>query len=146
MSVEIRELAISDEVALCDLMDAVVPEWRDLAGLPASGPRAFLADDDSFVVGAYLSAEPVGWAWAVRIRYPNGRRVAYLHQLDVVEGHRRRGVGTMLVEAAIECARRLGCSKFWLSTGGHNDAAQALYDRLGGDRKPDGDVNYWWEL
>lgn len=34
----------------------------------------------------------------------------------------------------------------WLSTGGHNEAAQALYESLGGDRKPLGDVNYWRTL
>ena len=33
-----------------------------------------------------------------------------------------------------------------LSTGGHNKTAQALYESLRGDRKPLGDVNYWWDL
>jgi hypothetical protein len=28
----------------------------------------------------------------------------------------------------------------------HNETAQALYESLGGDRKPLGDVNYWWDL
>ncbi len=27
-----------------------------------------------------------------------------------------------------------------------NETAQALYESLGGDRKPLGDVNYWWDL
>lgn len=39
-----------------------------------------------------------------------------------------------------------GSTRFWLSTGGHNEGAQALYDSLDGDRKPLGDVNYWWQL
>ena len=39
-----------------------------------------------------------------------------------------------------------GSTKFWLSTGGHNEVAQALYASLDGDRKPLGDVNYWWDL
>ena len=43
-------------------------------------------------------------------------------------------------------ARRRGSTKLWLSTGGHNEIAQALYESLGGDRKPLGDVNYWWDL
>jgi hypothetical protein len=43
-------------------------------------------------------------------------------------------------------ARERGSTKFWLSTGGHNEIAQSLYASLGGDRKPLGDVNYWWDL
>lgn len=42
--------------------------------------------------------------------------------------------------------RRHGSTRLWLSTGGHNETAQALYESLGGDRKPLGDVNYWWDL
>ena len=146
MSFAVRELGLGDESALREVMDAVVPGWEDLLAPEASGPLAFLADGDTTGLAAYSGVEPVGWAWGVRIRYPNGRLITYLHELDVVEAHRRRGVATMLVEASMSIARQRGCSKFWLSTGGHNDVAQALYERLGGERKPLGDVNYWWEL
>ena len=146
MALAIRELTTSDEAALRELMDAVVPGWVDLLAPSASGPLAFLADDDTSVFGAYADGAPVGWAWGGRIRYPNGRRVTYLHELDVVESHRRQGIATMLIEASMEHARRAGCSRFWLSTGGHDEVAQALYEHLGGDRKPKGDVTYWWEL
>lgn len=146
MAFAIRELGIGDEADLRALMDAVVPGWEDHLAPGASGPRAFLADGHSTVVAAYADDEPVGWAWSARLRYPNGRLVTYLHELDVVDGHRRRGIATMLVEASMSIARQRGCSRFWLSTGGHNEAAQALYERLGGVRKPQGDVNFWWEL
>jgi hypothetical protein len=36
--------------------------------------------------------------------------------------------------------------RFWLSTGGHNETVQALDESLGGDLKPLGDVNYWWNV
>ncbi len=56
--------------------------------------------------------------------------------------------GSVMVNGreAIALARRLGSTRFWLSTGGHNDVAQALYESLGGERKTLGDVNYWWTL
>lgn len=144
MALAIRELGLADEEALRQLMDAVMPDWSDQLAPEASGPMAFLADGDNTVVGAYDGDAPVGWAWGVRIRYPTGRIVTYLHQLDVVDSHRRRGIATMLVEASMSIAKQRGCTRFWLSTGAHNEVAQALYDRLGGDRKPLGDVNYWW--
>lgn len=146
MTIAVREFGPADERALRDLMDAVVPGWVDQLAPVGSGPSTFLDDDDTFVLGAHDGGSPVGWAWGVRIRYPNGRLVAYLHELDVVETHRRRGIATMLVDAAMHVARSAGCSRFWLSTGGHNQIAQALYEHLGGDRKPQGDVNYWWDL
>lgn len=46
----------------------------------------------------------------------------------------------------MELARGRGAAKFWLSTGGHNTTAQALYESRDGDRKPLGDVNDWWDL
>lgn len=64
----------------------------------------------------------------------------------VHEGWRRQGTGRLLTEAAMQLGQHRGPSRFWLSTGGHNEGAQALYDELGGDRKPPGDVNYWWQL
>ncbi len=89
---------------------------------------------------------PAGLAWGLQIHYPSGRAVTYLHELDVREEFRRRGIATQLVVRSMELARSRGSTRFWLSTGGHNEIAQALYESLGGERKPLGDVNYWWEL
>ncbi|MDJ0768516.1 MAG: GNAT family N-acetyltransferase [Ilumatobacter sp.] len=148
MTVEYRELGARDATLLVDLMDAVVPDWRrrEVEG----GPDRFLADPNTLVLGAFDVASgvplPVGWAWAVGIRQPNGWSMAYLHQLDVVASHRRRGIGRQLVEHAMAVARQRGHDRFWLSTGGHNEVANAMYASLGGERKELGDVNYWWQL
>jgi ribosomal protein S18 acetylase RimI-like enzyme len=80
------------------------------------------------------------------MRSPSGRLTTYLHELDVHEDWRQQGVGSALVTATMNLACVRGSTKFWLSTGGHNEAAQALYESLGGDRKPLGDVNFWWDL
>ncbi len=80
------------------------------------------------------------------MRSPSGRLTTYVHELDVHENWRRRGVASTLVTEAMALARRRGSTRLWLSTGGHNDTAQALYESLGGDRRRRGDVNYWWVL
>lgn len=109
-------------------------------------PEAFLRDPASFVLGAYVDHTPAGLAWGLQMRSPSGRLPTYVHELDVHEQYRRRGVASALIRTAMAVARRRGSTEFWLSTGGHNQIAQALYDSLGGDRKPLGEVTYWWDL
>jgi ribosomal protein S18 acetylase RimI-like enzyme len=144
--VEIRELVAGGADQLVALFAAVLPGSPTAQADQLDEPDAFLRDPSSFVLGAYIDDAPVGLAWGLQMRSPSGRLTTYVHELDVHENWRRRGVGSALITEAITLARRHGSTKFWLSTGGHNDTAQALYESLGGDRKPLGDVNYWWDL
>jgi len=144
--VEIRELADGEADQLVELFDGVLPGSATALANQLDQPEAFLRDPSSFVLGAYIDDVPVGLAWGLQMRSPSGRLITYVHELDVHVDWRRQGIGSALITEAMTLARRIGSTKFWLSTGGHNDAAQALYESLGGDRKPLGDVNYWWDL
>ena len=146
VKVSVRELHRDDSVALVELFGAVLPGFAQAPAVGSSAPSDFLADPASFAFGAYVNDEPAGLAWGVQMRYPNGRLVTYLHQLDVRQQFRRHGIGRLLVQHSMDLARRRGSERFWLTTGGQNDVAQSLYESLGGVRKPLGDVNYWWQL
>lgn len=143
---ETRELIAGQEEQLVALFRAVLPDSSTAQVEHPDAPSAFLEEPNTFVVGAYEGTSPVGLAWGLQMRSPSGRLTTYLHELDVHDAWRRCGVGTALVTQAMIIARRSGSTKFWLSTGGHNETAQALYGSLDGDRKPLGDVNYWWDL
>lgn len=143
---EIRELAAGGADQLVALFAAVLPGSPTAQADPLDEPEAFLRDASSFVLGAYVDDVPVGLAWGLQMRSPSGRLTTYVHELEVHESWRRQGIGTALVTEAMTLARRRGSAKLWLSTGGHNETAQALYESLGGDRKPLGDVNFWWDL
>lgn len=142
--VEIRELQVGQPDVLVELFAAVLPDFDPSAD--GAGPQAFLEDPSSFALGAYVGGTPAGLAWGLHMRSPSGRLTTYVHELDVREAWRRQGIATALITEAMVLARRHGSTKFWLSTGAHNETAQALYESLGGDRKPLGDVNYWWTL
>ncbi len=144
--IEIRELLAGEVERLVALFDAVLPGFAAPLATDSDGPSSFLQDPTSFVLGAYIDETPVGLAWGLRMRSPSGRLTTYVHELYVRQAWRRQGIGTALLSDAMTVARRGGSTKFWLSTGGHNEVAQALYDSLGGERKPLGDVNYWWNL
>lgn len=143
---EIRELVEGDAGRLVALFAAVLPDSPTASSDDPEEQEEFLRDPTTFALGAYIDGTPVGLAWGMQMRSPSGRLTTYVHELDVHEHWRRRGVGSALITEAMSVARRRGSTKFWLSTGGHNTTAQALYLSLGGDRKPLGDVNFWWDL
>ncbi len=147
MSVSIRELGLADEAMVGELLDVMKPGWVDGLAPGASGPRAFVADTRSLMIGAYVDNEAAGWVWGSHIRRPTGQTMTYLHELDVVQPHRRRGLATMLVEAAIGAARRAGSDRLWLVTEADNDAANGLYRSLGAEALHDGAQRvYRWRL
>lgn len=59
------------------------------------------------------------------------QRTADLHRLVVAPSHRRSGVGSDLVLSGLEAVRRLGARSVLLEVDYHNEAAIALYQRLG---------------
>ena len=147
MTVAIRELGLADKVLLEELLDACMPEWGDQLDPTASSPLAFLADSKAFVFGAYVNNEPAGWAWGVQIRRPEGRSMSYLHELEVLGAHHRKGIATSLMEAAINQARSSGSGQLWLITRTTNQAAQGLYRSLGGVRASEaGEIRFRWDL
>ena len=78
--------------------------------------------------------EPVGYAvvtlgWSLE----SGGLDALLDEVFLDPVHRGSGVGTALVEAAVDHARALGASRIFLEVEAHNDRARRLYERLGFD-------------
>jgi RimJ/RimL family protein N-acetyltransferase len=103
--------------------------WRD-----ASDERRYLRAIRRYPNAAVYVAEEdgviVGRLSIARDQHPASRHVADLGLMVAAE-HRRRGVGTALLDAAVEWARQAGVRKLELHVFPWNKAAIALYDRFG---------------
>lgn len=72
----------------------------------------------------------VGYLW-FGVRGGEDGRYAALYEFVIHEGYRRRGYGTGALRALEAEVRRLGLEKIVLHVFGHNEAARALYRKVG---------------
>jgi glucosamine-phosphate N-acetyltransferase len=61
--------------------------------------------------------------------------VGYICDLVVEQEQRSRGVGTALVERAVEIARQRGCRRIELDSGFHRTEAHRFYERRGFEKR-----------
>jgi GNAT superfamily N-acetyltransferase len=110
----------------------------------ALGERSFFADrlarqhqGRGVLLVAWLGDRPVGDVYLMRepTDVPKVRRylpgIPHLDHLEVVGPLQRRGIGTALIGAGEDTARRLGDEQLALGVGLANVDARRLYERLG---------------
>ncbi|KNY08153.1 hypothetical protein AKH00_06890 [Microbacterium sp. GCS4] len=79
---------------------------------------------------AHADGEEVGILWLGE-RTRVGRPHAFVLDIEVAEGHRRRGHGREIMLAAEQEARRIGAESIGLHVFGFNAGAIAMYEGLG---------------
>jgi RimJ/RimL family protein N-acetyltransferase len=135
----IRRAEPGDAGALVRLAESVGSEeggwliadggWRSVAEerryLKAIRRHAYAA-----VLVAELDGDIVGRLSMGRDSHPASEHVADVGVM-VADGYRRRGIGRALMESAEAWARSVGVRKIELHVFPHNEAALALYERLG---------------
>jgi GNAT superfamily N-acetyltransferase len=126
--------------AYCDFYE-VSPSNADLIGLSSEliddpeheGLQLIARDADAKAVGFAT----VYWTWSTL----DTARIGVMNDLFVAESERGQGLAERLIEACRgECARR-GARRLTWQTAPDNARAQAVYDRIGGNREQW--VDYW---
>jgi len=130
---KVRRLGAGDEAEAIAAIHALKPA-AERGGHDASPAhmRALLARDESHLYVAAEDTAPVGFLIAYSVpRVDRDQDMIYLYEIQVLEGHRRRGVGAALVRALKDDCRGRNVMKVWVGTEADNTAARALYESTG---------------
>ncbi len=95
-----------------------------------------LAEPDKRIFLARVDSDPVGYLYCQVIRREESwaiyeRNQVYFHQMAVHSLHREKGVGTALVNAAMEWASELGVRQLGLDVYAFNEKAVAFFQKCG---------------
>jgi aminoglycoside 6'-N-acetyltransferase I len=96
---------------------------------------AFLRDLRHHLIAAIDDDRIVGFVSALDYWHPDKPRELWINEVGVSEAWRGRGVGSRLLQKTLEHARAIGCVEAWVGTEHDNEAALALYNKFGGERK-----------
>jgi ribosomal protein S18 acetylase RimI-like enzyme len=94
-------------------------------------PRtALLADDRTIFLAAFDGERPVGFAFGyVLPRRHGAESILFVYEIEVDEAYRRQGIGSRLMRELLA-----GHEDAFVLTEPDNDAANALYESVGGTR------------
>jgi GNAT superfamily N-acetyltransferase len=106
--------------------------------------EAAVADGDAFICVVAEGDTPVGWA-IVHTKYrddqdwePDTETMtlqegdnAYLENIEITARHRSKGLGTKLLQAVEEEARKRGKKALWLHSSENNGLAHRVFEREG---------------
>lgn len=145
-TVTVRSARSADEAELGRLGALLVAEHHEFDPRRFIAPMPNLAErygqfllsqverEGMLVLVAEREGEVVGYAYAglegndyMALRGPAG----VLYDLVVDPAHRRQGIGSALMDAALDRLRELGAPRVLLFTADMNHGAQAMFDRAG---------------
>jgi len=136
-SIEVRVLDRSDVASLRAMLAVFGTAFSDVETYTARQPddrylESLLARDTFVAIAAFVGGDVVGGlAGYVLPKFEQARSELYLYDLAVAQAHRRRGIATALVGAAQRLAAERGIWAVFVQADHGDDAAIALYAKLG---------------
>ena len=119
--------AYSDFYEVTPTDEALLTLSRALIADPQREGQQFLARDGD---GRAIGFATVYWLWSTT----SATRIGLMNDLFVAPEGRGSGAAEALIERCREACREHGASKLTWQTAKDNGRAQAVYDRIGGER------------
>jgi aminoglycoside 3-N-acetyltransferase I len=94
-----------------------------------------LADEATIFLAAFDGKEPIGFVFGYELPRRHGvPSMLFIYELGVNEAYRRQGIATRLMTELEQIARSRGIGEGFVLTEPDNEAANILYESLGGER------------
>ncbi len=138
----IIEKASSDDItALCSLLDVLFSqeaEFKPDALAQTAGLRMIMNNPEcGIILVARHKGRLVGMVSLLfTVSTALGGKVAILEDMVVLPTERGAGIGTKLLNAAIDTARKNACQRLTLLTDNDNDKARKFYEKQGLVKSP----------
>ncbi len=138
--IEVRRLGIGDEDKAVEIAEKVYGRR-----IGPEDVRGFLANPSNYLLGAYIRGEFAAFLAAHELQRNDGLpNMMYLHRIDTVDKHRRKGAAKACIgELKRMCVER-GICKMWVIS--DNEIAGKLYASTGGRRCIVEDAIYEYEF
>ena len=108
--------------------------------------KEFIDGNNNFGFVAKTDNKIVGFAFGYILLYPDGRKVFYLHAIDVMPEYQGKGYGTGLISFARDYAKTIKCFKMYLITNRSNISACKCYEKAGGINKANDEIVYVYDF
>ena len=126
--ITVKVLTSSDLPLLLNIADDVFDNPVDEAFA-----REFLADPRHHIVVALSEGVVIGFASAVRYIHPDKPTELWINEVGVAEADQNKGVGKAIMNEMLRLGKQLGCVNAWVLTDRSNEAANRLYQSVGGN-------------
>lgn len=138
--IEVRRLGVGDEDRAIEIADRIYGRQ-----IGPSEVRDFLANDANYLLGAYIGGEFAAFLVAHELQRNDGQpNMMYLHRIDTVEEHRRKGAASAIINELVRLAKERGCCKMWVIA--DNEIACKLYEATGARRDTGENVVFSYEI
>jgi aminoglycoside 3-N-acetyltransferase I len=99
-------------------------------------PRVgLLSDEATIFLAAFQGDEPIGFVFGYELPRRHGvPSMLFIYEIEVEEAYRRQGIATRLMTELEQIARARGIGEAFVLTEPDNEAANVLYESLGGER------------
>ena len=95
--------------------------------------REFLEDPRHHIVVALSDGVVIGFASAVHYIHPDKPTELWINEVGVADAHQGKGVGKAILNEMLRLGKQLGCVNAWVLTDRSNEAANRLYQSVGGN-------------
>jgi len=132
LEISIRRATAADAAAIADLIGEMARAFGGEREMDESYVPVFLAHPGTAILLAEAGGDTAGLlAYVIKPNLYHGGSAGIVEELVVHPTYRRRGVGEALLRHALDLLEDAGCVEIALSTDLDNEAARALYRRVG---------------